>query len=81
MNWQIPVGKQSVVGVSNAVEIVYSRLAYIQDKGSTCNQQRLLEEALHYATLLREWARANQPVYERKDTADRNGKPGPMSDG
>jgi len=81
MNWQIRVGKQCVVGVSNAVEIVYSRLAYIQEKGSNCNQQRLLKEALQYATLLREWARANEPVYERKDDGYRNGKPGPMSDG
>ncbi len=81
MNWQIRVGKQSVVGVSNAVEMVHSRLAYIQEKGGQCNQRKLLEEALKYATLLREWARANQPVYEHKDTADRNGKPGPMSDG
>lgn len=81
MNWQIPVGTQSVVGVSNAVEIVHSRLAYIQEKGSRCNQQRLLEEALQYATLLRDWARANQPVYEPTDKGDRNGKPGPMSDG
>lgn len=81
MNWQIQVGTQSVVGVSNAVEIVYSRLAYIQEKGSNCNQQRLLEEALQYATLLREWARANQPVYERKDIGYCSGKPGPMSDG
>jgi len=76
MNWQIRVGTQCVVGVSNAVEIVYSRLAYIQEKGSNCNQQRLLKEAL-----LREWARANEPVYERKDDGYRNGKPGPMSDG
>ncbi len=81
MNWQIRVGKQSVVGVSNAVEIVHSRLAYIHEKGSECNQQKLLEEALQYATLLREWARANQPVYEREDDGHRNGKPGPMSDG
>ena len=81
MNWQIPVGQQSVVGVSNAVEIVRSRLAYIQEKGSNCNQRKLLEEALQYATLLRDWARANQPVYERTDDGHRHGKPGPMSDG
>ena len=81
MNWQIQVGKQSVVGVSNAVEMVHSRLAYIKEKGSECNQQKLLEEALQYATLLRDWARENHPVYEPRDDGDRNGKPGPMSDG
>ncbi len=81
MNWQIRVGTQCAIGVENAAEIVRNRLAYIKEKGSDCNQQKLLEEALQYATLLRDWARANQPVYEHKDTADRNGKPGPMSDG
>ena len=81
MNWQIPVGKQSVVGVSNAAEMVRSRIAYIIDKGSQCNQAKLLNEALEYATLLTRWARANTPVYERKDEGNRHGKPGPMSDG
>jgi hypothetical protein len=81
VNWQIRVGKQSVVGVSNAVEMVHSRLAYIKEKGTQCNQQRLLDEALRYATLLRDWVRANHPVYEPRDDGDRNGKPGPMSDG
>jgi len=81
VNWQIRVGTQCAIGVENAAEIVRNRLAYIKEKGSACNQRKLLEEALQYATLLREWARANQPVYEHKDTADRNGKPGPMSDG
>jgi len=81
MNWQIPVGQQSVVGVTNAAEMVRSRIAYIIDKGSRCNQQKLLDEALQYATLLTQWARTNQPVHEREDKADRNGKPGPMSDG
>jgi hypothetical protein len=81
VNWQIRVGTHVAIGVHSAAEIVRNRLAYIKEKGSDCNQQKLLEEALQYATLVREWARANQPVYEHKDTADRNGKPGPMSDG
>lgn len=81
MNWQILVGPQSVVGVTNAAEMVRSRVAYMIDKGSDCNHRKLLDEALQYATLLRDWARANQPVYERTDDGNRNGKPGPMSDG
>jgi len=81
MNWQIPVGTQCVIGVASAAEIVRNRIAYIKEKGSQCNQQRLLDEALHYATLLRDWVRTNQPVYERKDDGHRWGKPGPMSDG
>jgi hypothetical protein len=81
MNWQIPVSTQCVIGVGIAVEIVHSRLAYIKEKGSQCNQRKLIDEALHHANLLRDWVRANQPVYEHQDKADRNGKPGPMSDG
>jgi hypothetical protein len=81
MNWQIPVGPQSVVSVTSAAEMVRSRVAYIREKGSQCNQAKLLEEALEYATLLTRWARTNQPVYERKDDGNRHGKPGPMSDG
>jgi len=81
MNWQIQVGPRSVVGVTNAAEMVRSRLAYIREKGSECNQPRLLAEALEYATLLTRWARENQPVYERKDEGSRRGKPGPLSDG
>lgn len=81
MNWQIRIGTQCAVGVENAAEIVRNRLAYIQEKGSECNQQKLLEEALEYATLVRDWVRANAPVYERKDEGFRSGKPGPMSDG
>jgi hypothetical protein len=81
MSWQIQVGKQSVVGVAYAAELVRGRLAYMQEQGSACNQGKLLGEALQYATLLRDWARANQPVIERRVETNRNGKPGPMSDG
>lgn len=81
MNWQIRVGTQCAIGVENAAEIVRNRLAYIKEKGSECNQQKLLEEALQYATLVRDWVRENHPVYEPRDDGDRNGKPGPMSDG
>ena len=81
MKWQIAVGPKSVVGVTNAAEMVRSRLAYMRDKGSECNQAKLLEEALQYATLVRDWARANQPTVERRDEGYAWGKPGPMSDG
>jgi hypothetical protein len=81
MKWHMPVGTRSIVGVTNAAEMVRSRVAYIIDKGSQCNQAKLLKEALEYATLLRDWARANEPVHERQDNGNRHGKPGPMSDG
>jgi hypothetical protein len=81
VNWQIRIGTQCAIGVDSAAEIVRNRLAYIQEKGSQCNQQRLLEEALQYATLVRDWVRANKPVYERQDERIVSGKPGPMSDG
>jgi hypothetical protein len=81
MKWHMPVGPQSIVGVANAAEIVRSRVAYIIDKGSQCNQRKLLDEALQYATLLRDWARANEPKIERTVETHRWGKPGPMSDG
>jgi hypothetical protein len=81
MNWQITVGTQSIVGVGSAVEIVLSRVEYIAQHGSRCNQQRLLSEAIEYARLLRRWVAENEPRHERKDEGDRNGKPGPMSDG
>jgi hypothetical protein len=81
MNWQIPVGTQSVVSVASAVQIVLSRVEYIAQHGSQCNQQKLLGEAIDYARLLRRWVHENEPVYERKDDGNRHGKPGPMSDG
>jgi hypothetical protein len=81
MNWQIPVGPKSIVGVGSAVEIVLSRVEYIAQHGSRCNQQKLLGEAIEYARLLRRWVHENEPRYEWKDDGDRNGKPGPMSDG
>ena len=81
MNWHMPAGPQSIVSVGSAVEIVLSRVEYIAQHGSQCNQQKLLGEAIQYARLLRRWVRENEPVYERKDDGDRNGKPGPMSDG
>jgi predicted RNA polymerase sigma factor len=81
MNWHMPTGPQSIVSVASAVEIVLSRVEYIATHGSRCNQQKLLGEAIEYARLLRRWVAENEPKYERKDYGDRNGKPGPMSDG
>jgi len=81
MNWQMPVGPQTIVGVGSAVEMVLSRVEYIAKHGSRCNQEKLLEEAIHYARLLRRWVHENEPRYERKDQGNRHGKPGPMSDG
>jgi hypothetical protein len=81
MNWQIMVGKQCAVGVAYAAELVRGRLAYMQEKGTQCNQAKLLAEALQYATLLRDWTRENQPEIEPHVETNTNGKPGPMSDG
>jgi len=81
VNWQIRVGKHVAIGVHSAAEIVRNRLAYIKEKGSDCNQQKLLEEALQYATLVRDWVRANQPIVEPYVETNTWGKPGPMSDG
>jgi hypothetical protein len=58
-------------------------------KGSSCNQQRLLAEAIDYARLLRQWIREHEPkvvlpAYDEKKEyigARPGGKPGPMSDG
>jgi hypothetical protein len=81
VNWQIKTGPQSWISPVAAADIVLVRLAYIVEHGSSCNQAKLLGEALEYGRALRGWLRANQPVYEHRDTAGRNGKPGPMSDG
>lgn len=81
MNWRILVGKHASMGVAYTAELVRVRLAYMKDKGSQCNQAKLLDEALDYVTLLRDWARANEPKIERKVEAYAWGKPGPMSDG
>jgi hypothetical protein len=81
VNWQIRVGTQCAIGVENAAEIVRNRLAYIKEKGSECNQRKLLEEALQYATLVRDWVRENQPIVEPYVQTNTWGKPGPMSDG
>lgn len=81
MNWQISVGPRSIVSVGSAVQIVLSRVEYIAQHGSQCNQQKLLAEAIEYARLLRRWVHENEPRYERKDDGHRHGKPGPMSDG
>jgi len=81
MKWHMPAGPKSIVSVGSAVEIVLSRVEYIAQHGSRCNQQKLLGEAIEYARLLRRWVRENEPRYEPKDDGHRNGKPGPMSDG
>jgi hypothetical protein len=87
MKWQIPVGEQAVIGVHGACEIVVNRLAYIVEHGSSCNQARLISEALEYATLVRGWVREHQPKPTRKQSSEeyigarRGGKPGPLSDG
>jgi predicted RNA polymerase sigma factor len=81
MNWHMPTGPQSIVSVASAVQIVLSRVEYIAQHGSQCNQQKLLGEAIEYARLLRRWVHENEPVYGRKDDGNRHGKPGPMSDG
>jgi len=80
VSWQILSGKSSI-GVAYAAELLRVRLAYMQQHGSDCNQTRLIDEALQYATMLRDWTRANQPVVTRHVERDTFGKPGPMSDG
>lgn len=86
--WGISTGEHSVIGVSGAADIVVSRLAYMIDRGSQCNQAKLLAEALEYARHLQRWARENEPRVVLPEYVDdplayryRGGKPGPMSDG
>jgi len=88
VNWQIRTGTQSVIGVEQAAEIVLGRLEYLAEHGSRGTGQRLLEEAIQYSRLIREWVRANGPRYEPPKCdvesyvgARPGGKPGPMSDG
>ena len=81
MKWQIRVGEQASIGVGSAIDIVLSRVEYMAEHGSRCNQQKLLGEAIDYARLVRGWVRDNEPRVERTDEGDRHGKPGPMSDG
>ena len=88
MNWQIRTGKQSVIGVEQAADIVVGRLEYMAEHGSGGVGSRLLDEAIQYSRLIREWVRANGPRYEPPACdVDRfvgtrpGGKPGPMSDG
>lgn len=80
LSWQIRSGNWSI-GVAYAAELLRVRLAYMQQHGSHCNQPQLIDEALQYATMLRDWTRANQPVVTRRVERDTFGKPGPMSDG
>ena len=79
MNWQIRFGENFCTGVQPAMHIVVSRLEGIRP--ATNRDSKLIGEALEYARLVQAWAKAHQPAYEHEDTADRNGKPGPMSDG
>ena len=88
MNWQIRTGKQSVIGVEQAADIVVGRLEYMAEHGSGGMGRRLLDEAIQYSRLIREWVRANGPRYElpacdgeRFVGTRPGGKPGPMSDG
>ena len=81
MKWQIRVGEQASIGVGSAIDIVLSRVEYMAEHGSRCNQQKLLGEAIDYARLVRGWVRDNEPRIERTDEGHRYGKPGPMSDG
>lgn len=88
MNWQIRTGTQSVIGVEQATDIVVGRLEHLAEHGSRGTGQRLLDEAIQYSRLIREWVRANAPRYEPPACdVDRfvgtrpGGKPGPMSDG
>jgi len=88
VNWQIRTGTQSVIGVEQAADIVVGRLEYMAEHGSGGMGRRLLDEAIQYSRLIREWVRANGPRYElpRCDVenyvgARPGGKPGPMSDG
>lgn len=87
MKWQIPTGRQSVIGVAEALDIVVGRLEHMQTPRSH-GGQRLLAEAIQFATLVRAWAREQQPrVAPPQDPpgeyigARPGGKPGPMSDG
>lgn len=88
MNWQIRTGTQSVIGVEQATDIVVGRLEHLAEHGSRGTGQRLLDEAIQYSRLIREWVRANGPRYEPPRCDVENfvgtrpgGKPGPMSDG
>lgn len=88
MNWQIRTGTQSVIGVEQATDIVVGRLEYLAEHGSRGTGQQLLDEAIQYSRLIREWVRANGPRYEspacdgeRFVGTRPGGKPGPMSDG
>ena len=88
MNWQIRTGRQSVIGVQGAIDIVVGRLEYLAEHGSRGTGQRLLDEAIQYSRLIRDWVRENAPRYElpacdveRYVGTRPGGKPGPMSDG
>lgn len=88
MNWQIRTGKQSVIGVRGAIDLVVGRLEYLAEHGTRGTGQRLLDEAIQYSRLIRDWVRENAPSYElpacdveRYIGARPGGKPGPMSDG
>lgn len=89
MNWQIRTGKKSVLGVEQACDIVVGRLEYLAEHGTRGTGTRLLDEAIQYSRLIREWVRENAPRVERQLGCDPleyvgvrpGGKPGPMSDG
>jgi hypothetical protein len=88
VNWQIRTGKQSVIGVRSAIDLVVGRLEYLAEHGTRGTGQRLLDEAIEYARLLRQWAIDNAPHVEAKPLTGMDyvgsrpgGKPGPMSDG
>jgi hypothetical protein len=89
MNWQIRTGRKSVLGVEQAFDIVVGRLEYLAEHGSRGTGTRLLEEAIQYSRLIRDWVRENAPRVELKEVGDTmdyvgvrpGGKPGPMSDG
>jgi hypothetical protein len=89
VNWQIRTGSKSVLGVEQAADIVVGRLEYLAEHGSRCNGQRLLDEAIQYSRLIRDWVRENAPRVELELGCDPldyagvrpGGKPGPMSDG
>jgi hypothetical protein len=89
MNWQIRTGRDSVLGVESACDIVVGRLEYLAEHGTRGTGPRLLDEAIQYSRLIREWVREHQPRVELQAGRDPldyvgvrpGGKPGPMSDG